>query len=74
MPVARITTPGLAAIGVSVLLLWGCLIGERLLIRSAMREEAQVLHEMHLLRQRQRSEPAADPMPRRPMLPRAARG
>ena len=67
MSIARITTPGLIAVGISVALLWGCLIGERLVVQRAAREEMQALHEMHLLRQRQRSQPADVPVPQRPI-------
>ncbi len=66
MTIARITTPGLAAMGLSVAVLWGCLIGEHLGVQRAAREETQALREMHLLRQRQRSQPADIPLPQRP--------
>lgn len=61
MTIAKITGPGLAALAVSVSLLWGCLITERTLTQRAWREQARVLHELELLRQRQRSEPVAIP-------------
>ena len=74
MTIARITTPGLAAMGVSVTLLWSCLIGERVLMRNAAHEQTRLLHEMNLLRQKQRSEPASAPLPVRPHRPQAAKG
>ena len=66
MTIARITAPGLAAMGVSVALLWSCLIGERVLLRNAAGQQARVLHEINLLRQKQRSEPVSAPGPQRP--------
>jgi len=65
MTIARITTPGLTAMGLSVFLLWGCLISERLIVHRAAQQETQVLREMHFLRQRQRAQPADAPAPRR---------
>ena len=74
MPIARITTPGLTAMALSVMLLWSCLISEQVLVRRAMREQARVLREMNILRQRQRSMPAQAPLPQRPRPPRVANG
>ena len=72
--VAKITTPGLAALGVSVALLWSCFIGEQVLLRNAAHEQTRVLYEIKLLRERQRSQPASMPVPQRPWPPRPARG
>jgi len=72
--IARITIPGLTAMAASVTLLWGCLIGEQVLIRRAASEQTRVLREMRLLREKQRSEPAADPVPKLPHRSRTARG
>lgn len=74
MTIARITVPGLTAMAASVALLWGCLIGERLMLQRAVTERDQVLREMRVLRERQRSEPAADPVPRLPHRTHTARG
>ncbi len=63
MTIAKITGPGLAALGVSVSLLWGCLITERILTERAWHEQARVLRELELLRQRQRDQPVAIPQP-----------
>ena len=52
MPIAKITGQGLAAIGFSVALLWGCVIGERLQRRDALRQRERVLREVRLLRHR----------------------
>jgi len=62
MTIAKITGPGLAALSVSVALLWGCVIAERALVRRSALEQARVLHEIRLLRERH-AEPAADPQP-----------
>ncbi|MBZ5578416.1 MAG: hypothetical protein LAP40_17775 [Acidobacteriia bacterium] len=66
MKIAGITLPGLAALAVSVTLLWGCLIAERILEQRAVREQARALHEIELLRHRRSAEPVADPLPRFP--------
>ena len=47
----------------SVALLWGCLIGERVMLQRAVAERNQVMREMRLLRDQQRSEPTAAPVP-----------
>ena len=64
MPIAKITGQGLFAIGVSVALLWGCLVGERLTMRQATELRVQVLHDIRQLQQRHAS-PVSDPAPRR---------
>jgi hypothetical protein len=66
MAIAKITGPGLAAIGISVALLWGSVIGERVMVRRALAERAQVVREIERLQRRQRSEPASLPSPRTP--------
>ena len=68
MTIAKITTPGLTAMGLTVAVLWGCLICERILVRNAAQDQALVLREINLLRQRQRSEPTSIPLqhPQRP--------
>lgn len=65
MTIAKITGPGLAALAVSVSLLWGCLIAERTLTQRAWREQARVLHELQIMRQRQHDQPVAIPQFRR---------
>lgn len=74
MTIARITTPGLTAMAASVALLWGCLIGERVMLQRAVAERNQVMREMRLLRDRQRSEPTAAPVPQIPLRARPAQG
>ncbi len=50
MPVAKITGQGLLAIGLSVALLWGCVIRERILVHRASEQRIQVFHEIEQLR------------------------
>jgi hypothetical protein len=52
MPIVKITGQGLAAIGLSVALLWACVIGEQFRRRDAYRERDRVMHEVYLLRHR----------------------
>lgn len=49
MPVAKITGQGLFAIACSVALLWGCLIGERLMLHAAANQRDRVLREIEQL-------------------------
>lgn len=74
MPIAKITGPGLAAIGLAVALLWGCALGERGLMGRARAERAQVLRDMERLRQGQRPQPAYLPSPRNSHPARATAG
>ncbi len=61
MPVAKITGQGLSAIAILVALLWGCLVGEHLIVQHANREARQVLREVRVLRMKQQVEPAYAP-------------
>ena len=61
MPIAKITGPGLAAIGLSVFALWGCVIGERAMAQRAVTERVQVMRELVRLQHRQRTEPVSLP-------------
>ena len=74
MTIAKITTPGLTAMGVSVILLWGCLIGEQVLVRGAAREQTRVLQEIDQLRQGRRDEPVAAPVPQQQPIRRIVKG
>jgi hypothetical protein len=65
VPVAKITGQGLAAIGFSVALLWGCILGEAAMARQAYAERMRVLQDVEFL-QRHRSEPVSFPMPHHP--------
>lgn len=70
MAVAKITGQGLSAIAVLVVLLWTCIIGERLLMRSAHSDMSQVLRENRKLQLRRHVQPAVSPKLK---LPRPAR-
>ena len=61
MPIAQITKPGLAAITVAVALLWGCLIGQRVLMHQALRERARVMRQ--IVPPPRRAEPVVAPAP-----------
>ncbi len=76
MPIAKITGQGLTAIALSVALLWGCLIGERVMVRRASAERAQVMRDLRRIRLRAnpvqlhpRSEPVSVPL----LMPRPVR-
>jgi hypothetical protein len=63
MPIAKITGQGLAAIALSVALLWGCFIGERLLVREASVERSNVMRELRRMqRTRGGTQPASVPL------------
>lgn len=64
MPIARITGQGLAAIALSVALLWAYLIGARVTVREAAAQQAQVMRELHQLQRSRQMEPASAPAPR----------
>jgi hypothetical protein len=66
MNIAKITRPGLAGMAVSVALLWGCLIGERCVVRQAGMERARALYNMERLRQGRLPQPVSAPGPRLP--------
>jgi hypothetical protein len=75
MPIAKITGQGLAAMALSVALLWGCVIADSLLERRAFAERARVLHELQLLQQRYtHPEPVSVPIPGPAHQPRSFAG
>jgi hypothetical protein len=63
MPIARITGQGLAAIALSVALLWACFIGERLIVRHALAQRAQVMRELHQMQRDHGTLPVSAPSP-----------
>ena len=63
MPIIKITGQGMSAIALSVALLWGCLIGERLAARRAFSERTKVLRDISRMRRRQRTQPVSAPSP-----------
>ena len=74
MPIIKITRQGLSAIALSVALLWGCVIGERVAARRAFSERAKVLREISRMRRRQRTHPVSAPAPFLPHRSRVAAG
>jgi hypothetical protein len=52
MAVAKITGQGLIAIACSVALLWGCLLGERWMWRSASSRRNRILHQIEEMQHR----------------------
>jgi len=68
VPIVKITGQGLSAIALSVALLWGCWMEERILTRRAGAERARVLRDLRRLQRT--SPPASAPFP---LLPNGAR-
>ena len=60
MTIAKITRPGLAGIGISVALLWGCVVGEQVMVQRACNERARVIQDVERLR-RTRTQPVSAP-------------
>ena len=50
MPIAKITPTGLIAIALLVAVLWGCILAENSITRSARLEQVESLRELKLLR------------------------
>ena len=65
MAVAALTRQGLTSMAMSVILLWGCILGERAIVRQAIAEQARALRTIESLRNR-RDEPVSTPVPRIP--------
>lgn len=74
MPIAKITGQGLAAIALSVALLWTCLIGERMIVHHAAARQAQLMRELHQLQRNHRTEPVSVPVPPTPRPSRITLG
>ena len=62
MPIAKITGQGLAAIALSVALLWACLIGERLLVSQTLAQRAQLMRELHQMQRDRGTQPVSTPV------------
>jgi hypothetical protein len=60
MAIAKLTGQGLTAIAISVGLLWGCILGERIILKNARLEAGRTMIELRLLKMR-RSQPVAVP-------------
>ena len=63
MALAKITRHGLVSIAVLVAILWGCILGERYLLRNSRIETYRALRDMRYLKFKRRVEPAARPAP-----------
>jgi hypothetical protein len=74
MPIVRITRQGLAAIALSVILLWACFIGERLTVRDARAQRANLMRELQQLQREHRTIPVSDPTPITPQPVRVTVG
>jgi hypothetical protein len=61
VPVVKITGQGIAAIALSVALLWGCWIATRITMERSLTERARVLHDLQLLQRKHRPEPVSVP-------------
>ncbi|HEY2016943.1 MAG TPA: hypothetical protein VGH38_25740 [Bryobacteraceae bacterium] len=61
MAIAKITGPGLAGIGISVALLWGCVIGDRVMVQRASLDRARVMRDVEKLQRPKRPEPVSAP-------------
>ena len=74
MPIARITSQGLVAITVSVLLLWGFVLAQRAMERRAYAERGRVLRQMRMQQHRPRPIPVVLPGTGQPPESRAVVG
>jgi hypothetical protein len=74
MAIAKITRQGLAVIATLVVLLWGCVIAEQVLVRRANQQSYQTLRDLQLLRMRSRPQPVSVPAPRVPHPERPSLG
>ncbi len=74
MPIARITGQGLAAIALSVSLLWTCLIAERVTLHHAAARQAQLMRELHQLQINHRAQPVSAPAQESPRSVRITLG
>ena len=63
MPIAKITTQGLAAIACSVGLLWGCVVLESVARRHAVADRMLVMREVEQLQHRRQPLPVSTPSP-----------
>ena len=63
MAIAKITREGLVSIAVLVAILWGCILGERILTRNTTLETYRVMRQIRYLKFKRHIEPAARPVP-----------
>lgn len=63
LALARITGAGLSSIALLVAILWGCILGEHLIVQRANRDMTQALTAIRALQLKKRVQPAAAPAP-----------
>ena len=61
MAFAKISRQGLGVIAILVVCLWGCIVGERMLVRHARMETYRALRDMRNLRMKRGPEPVSAP-------------
>lgn len=66
MPVVKITGQGIAAIALSVALLWACWIATRITVERTLVERARVLRDLERMQHKRRPEPVSVPLRPRP--------
>ena len=62
MALAKITRPGLVSIAILVAILWGCILGERQLLRHSKMETYRALRDIRYLKLKRRVEPTSQPV------------
>ena len=74
MAIAKITRQGLAVIACLVILLWGCVISERVVVQNANQVAYRALRDLELLRLKKKPQPVSTPLPRIPRPERPTLG
>ena len=69
MVFSKITGAGLGSIALSVTILWGCILGEHLIVQRANRDFLKAMAEIRLLQSKKNAEPASLPAPHRRVRP-----
>jgi hypothetical protein len=69
MVLGKITGAGLCSIALSVTILWGCILGEHLIVQRANRDLSKAMTEIRLLQSRKNAEPASLPALRHRVRP-----
>ena len=61
MAIAKITGQGLKTIALLIAFLWACIIGERLMLKNAQQQCAEVLRDLHQMQRKRTVEPVSVP-------------
>lgn len=69
MQFAKITGAGLSSIALLVTVLWGCIVGEQLILQNANRDFSQAMTQIRELQSKRGVEPAATPKSRHGIRP-----